>query len=107
MGAAVKDAIDAGYRHLDCAYCYQNEKEVGAALAEKFADGTVKREDLFITSKVGKRWPTTNQVPLGHDPCSFQGWFFAKVVPVKSDKVEWVTVESFQLILSIKSINVE
>ena len=49
---AVHDAIDAGYRHFDCAYIYQNEKEIGKVLREKIAKGIVKREDLFITTKV-------------------------------------------------------
>ena len=49
---AVKHAIASGYRHVDCAFDYNNEDEVGRALAAKVEDGTVTRQDVFITTKV-------------------------------------------------------
>ncbi|XP_073098966.1 NADPH-dependent aldo-keto reductase, chloroplastic [Elaeis guineensis] len=52
VGQAVIAAVKAGYRHIDCARIYQNEKEIGWALKELFEDGVVKREELFITSKL-------------------------------------------------------
>jgi diketogulonate reductase-like aldo/keto reductase len=45
-------AVEVGFRHLDCAERYRNEEEVGAALKELLADGTVRREDLFVTTKL-------------------------------------------------------
>ena len=49
---AVIEAVKAGYRHIDCAYIYKNEKEIGSALKFAFETGLVKREELFITSKL-------------------------------------------------------
>ncbi|MFN2353319.1 MAG: aldo/keto reductase [Desulfopila sp.] len=49
---AVRQALDIGYRHIDCAPAYNNEEEVGAALKERFAAKNVRREDVWITSKL-------------------------------------------------------
>lgn len=56
-------AIEVGYRHIDAAYVYENEEEVGSALREKIADGTVKREELFYTTKVRRRGEGRVQPP--------------------------------------------
>ncbi|OBI09019.1 dehydrogenase [Mycobacterium sp. E2462] len=49
---AVKAAVEVGFRHLDAAERYRNEAEVGAALRELFADGIIRREDVFVTTKL-------------------------------------------------------
>jgi diketogulonate reductase-like aldo/keto reductase len=49
---AVRLAVETGFRHLDAAERYRNEAQVGAALKELFAAGTVRRDDLFVTTKL-------------------------------------------------------
>lgn len=53
-------AIESGYRHIDTAWYYGTEPIIGEALQEIFAKGEIKREDLFITSKV---WPSYHHNP--------------------------------------------
>ena len=62
VGSAVRMAIDNGCRHLDCASIYQNEKEIGVALKDIFAQGRVQRQQLFITSKLWNNMHHPNQV---------------------------------------------
>ncbi|MBL8892303.1 MAG: aldo/keto reductase [Planctomycetaceae bacterium] len=52
VGQAVQAAVRLGYRHIDCAKIYGNEAEIGAALATMFANGEIRREELWITSKL-------------------------------------------------------
>jgi diketogulonate reductase-like aldo/keto reductase len=49
---AVKTAVEVGFRHLDAAERYRNEAQVGTALKELIAEGKVRREDLFVTTKL-------------------------------------------------------
>lgn len=48
----ITTAIALGYRHIDTARAYSNEKALGAVLFELFAGNTLKREDLWITTKI-------------------------------------------------------
>lgn len=52
IAGAVGFAIRNGYRHIDCAPVYMNEKEIGNVLAGLLREGVVRREELWITSKV-------------------------------------------------------
>jgi len=78
VGAAVATAIDLGYRHIDAALCYQNEDEVGAAIAEKIAAGVIKREDLFVTTKC---WSAFHSKPKARE---------CLLTSLKSLKLEYV-----------------
>lgn len=49
---AVRRAIEVGYRHIDCAWIYQNEAEVGAGINEAIRAGDVRREELWVTTKL-------------------------------------------------------
>lgn len=44
----VRDAIDVGYRHFDCAHIYRNEQEVGEGFKEALESGVIKRYSFFI-----------------------------------------------------------
>ncbi|XP_060228936.1 aldo-keto reductase family 1 member C4-like isoform X3 [Meriones unguiculatus] len=58
---STKIAIDTGFRHIDSAYVYPNEKEIGQAIRSKIADGVVRREDIFLTTKL---WCTFHRPEL-------------------------------------------
>ena len=55
---ATKAALEAGFRHFDCAERYRNEREVGEALQAGFAAGGIVREDIFVTTKL---WNTNHR----------------------------------------------
>jgi len=50
--SATRAALDAGFRHFDCAERYRNEREVGAALQAGLAANNLAREDIFVTTKL-------------------------------------------------------
>jgi alcohol dehydrogenase (NADP+) len=56
--SATRSALEAGFRHFDCAERYQNEREVGDALQAGLAAGGIAREDIFVTTKV---WNTNHR----------------------------------------------
>jgi alcohol dehydrogenase (NADP+) len=64
---AVRMAIETGYRHFDCAYLYGNEKEIGDAFSDSLKAGDVKREDLWITSKLWNNRHRKEQVKPAFD----------------------------------------
>jgi diketogulonate reductase-like aldo/keto reductase len=55
---ATKAALEVGFRHLDCAERYRNEEAVGDAIREASEAGTVRREELFVTTKL---WNTNHR----------------------------------------------
>ncbi len=55
---ATKTALEVGFRHLDCAERYRNEEAVGDAMQEAFKAGKIRREDVFVTTKL---WNTNHR----------------------------------------------
>ena len=59
---AIKTALKVGFRHLDCAELYGNEDVVGDAMREAFEAGTVRRENVFVTTKLWNNNHRPNRV---------------------------------------------
>lgn len=62
---AVTEALKAGYRHLDTAHCYATERHVGDIVGRALSEGTLEREDLFITTKLAHP-PAPPHVAISH-----------------------------------------
>ncbi|MEL6322226.1 MAG: aldo/keto reductase, partial [Cyanobacteria bacterium J06626_14] len=71
---AVKEALRVGYRHIDAAWIYRNEQEVGRGIRESIADGVVSRDDIFVTSKLWNSFHAVSDVETGcHETLSALG----------------------------------
>jgi len=55
---ATTTALEVGFRHLDCAERYRNEDAVGDAMQAAFKAGTLRRDDVFVTTKL---WNTNHR----------------------------------------------
>jgi len=64
VGASVEDAVKAGFRHIDCAFIYRNQPEIGASFKKLFDAKVVERKDLFIVTKL---W-NTDHAPADVEP---------------------------------------
>lgn len=62
ISQAVCQAIKIGYRHIDCAYAYNNETEIGAAIKEAEKKYKLERSQLFITSKLWNEFHKSEDV---------------------------------------------
>ncbi|XP_027907875.1 NADPH-dependent aldo-keto reductase, chloroplastic-like [Vigna unguiculata] len=67
VAKAITKAVEVGYRHIDCAEAYKNQAEIGSALKKLFDDGVVKREDIWITSKLWCNAHAPEDVPKALD----------------------------------------
>ncbi|OQV18355.1 1,5-anhydro-D-fructose reductase [Hypsibius exemplaris] len=90
VGRAVEDALDIGYRHLDCALLYDNEAEIGEAIKKKIAQGVITRRDLFITSKLP---------PAANDPASVRG---TVEISLKALKIQYIDLYLIHCPVSIR-----
>lgn len=70
--AAVLHALRAGYRHIDCAYAYSNESEVGQAITQAITEGVIRREDLFVTTKLWCTYHTRVREALDNSLAALQ-----------------------------------
>nr|CAD7199061.1 unnamed protein product [Timema douglasi] len=52
MDTTIDTALEAGFRHIDTAYAYKNEEAIGKSLKRWFDSGKIKREELFIVTKL-------------------------------------------------------
>lgn len=74
MEDIIVEAIRLGYRHIDCATAYQNEEVVGRAIAKAIETGLVKREELFILSKLwNKNMHSSEVIPACEDSLRMLG----------------------------------
>ncbi|KAG2179092.1 hypothetical protein INT43_001942 [Umbelopsis isabellina] len=64
---AVKTAIKSGYRHIDTAYAYGNEDAVGRGIKDALKEEGLKREDIFVTTKLWSTFHRPNDVAKGLD----------------------------------------
>uniref|UniRef100_A0A665WQ93 Zgc:56622 n=1 Tax=Echeneis naucrates TaxID=173247 RepID=A0A665WQ93_ECHNA len=61
---AVETAIAAGYRHIDTAYSYKNEVDISKALRSKIQQGIIRRQDMFIVSKLWCTHHASEDIPV-------------------------------------------
>ena len=82
---ATQTALEVGFRHLDCAERYRNAAAVGDAMQAAFKAGTVRREDIFVTTKL---WNTN------HRPGRVKPAFDASRQRLQSDYVDCYLVHT-------------
>ncbi|KAL8811651.1 MAG: hypothetical protein Q9200_001621 [Gallowayella weberi] len=121
---AVSAALQAGYRHLDCATAYGNQKEVGRGIADGLKKAAVKRSDIWITSKLWNdhhdpslveealdqtlfdlgldyldlwlmHWPVGNSLATGESELNYIDTWHAMEKLHKTDKVRKIGVSNF------------